>query len=94
VALWEVTWPSTVLPCTREEVGRAAARMGPLADVGGSILEKVDCAELGRSGKPFNAALRWAAMASRTEGRVVAPGLALTLPMLDTEEDSAGLLGL
>jgi hypothetical protein len=83
-------------PFDSADGGRApAARMGPRVEVGASRLENVDWAELGRSGRFLpRAARRWAMIASRTDGRVCTPGLALTLLMLETEDAMEPLLGL
>jgi hypothetical protein len=73
--------------------GLADLETADLVGAGFSRVEKVDCAELGRSGR-FCKARFLAAMASRIEGRTVMSGLPLVLATLDTDADSDPLLGL
>ena len=70
---------------------RAATPEEPGVDFTG---EKCACAELGRSGMFFaaNAALRCAAIASRTDGRAVAAGRAFEVVVVVLEIDEASEL--
>jgi hypothetical protein len=52
----------------------------------------MDCAEAGRSGSPF--ARRWAAIASRIDGRVPTAGRGLVLATLETDDAREPLFGL
>jgi hypothetical protein len=77
----------------RPEGGLADLETADRVGAGFSSVEKVDCAELGRSGR-FCKALFFAAMASRIEGRTAVSGLPLALATLDTDADMDALLGL
>lgn len=77
----------------RAEGGLADLETADLVGAGFSSAEKVDCAELGRSGR-FCKALFFAAIASRIEGRTVMSALPLVLATLDTDADMDPLLGL